>query len=58
MPELQRTTLNPTGVCLPQGLYSHAARVKASELVFVAGQVGVDADGRPVGVGDVGAQFK
>ena len=56
MPELQRTTMNPPGVSPPQGLYSHVARVKAPELVFIAGQVALDASGNLVGPGDVGAQ--
>ena len=56
MPELQRTTMNPPGVSPPQGLYSHVARVKAPELVFIAGQVALDAGGNLVGPGDVGAQ--
>ena len=32
----------------PLGQYSHIARVKASEFVFIAGQVGIDKDGRVV----------
>ena len=37
---------NPDGVSPPQAAYSHAAVVPAgTELVIVAGQVGVDADG-------------
>ncbi len=56
MPELQRTTMNPPGVSPPQGLYSHVARVTAPELVFIAGQVALDASGSLVGPGDAGAQ--
>ncbi len=56
MPELQRTTMNPPGVSSPQGLYSHVARVKAPELVFIAGQVALDGSGNLVGPGDAGAQ--
>lgn len=44
--ELQRT--NPSGVSVPQ-TYSHV--VKAGKLLFVAGQVGVDANGKLVGPG-------
>jgi enamine deaminase RidA (YjgF/YER057c/UK114 family) len=33
----------------PLGQYSHLTRVKASEFVFIAGQVGVDRDGKVVG---------
>ncbi len=56
MPELQRTIINPPSVSPPRGLYSHVARVKAPELVFIAGQVALDAGGNLVGPGDAGAQ--
>lgn len=40
------TFANPATVHSPQGLYSHTARVGAgSELLFLAGQVGVRPDG-------------
>ncbi|MDR5798194.1 RidA family protein [Caballeronia sp. LZ008] len=50
--------VNPEGACPAQGLYSHLARVKAGEMIFVAGQLAVGADGSVVGVGDFDAQFK
>jgi enamine deaminase RidA (YjgF/YER057c/UK114 family) len=37
--------LNPGGLGKPLGQYSHIARVKASEFLFIAGQTGVDLDG-------------
>jgi enamine deaminase RidA (YjgF/YER057c/UK114 family) len=37
--------LNPDGLGKPLGQYSHVTRVKASEFLFIAGQVGVDKDG-------------
>ncbi len=40
----------------PLGPYSHIARVKASELIFIAGQVAVDKAGQIVGVDDFDAQ--
>ncbi len=40
----------------PLGQYSHLTRVKASEFVFIAGQVGVDRDGKVVGADDFDAQ--
>src|SRR5947199_8251578 len=40
----------------PLGEYSHLTRVKASEFVFIAGQVGVDRDGRIVDADDFDAQ--
>lgn len=49
--------LNPKGVAAPLGLYSHIARVPAGELIFIAGQVAVDGDGKLVGEGNFEAQF-
>ncbi len=40
--------LNPDALGKPLGQYSHLTRVKASEFVFIAGQVGVDKDGKIV----------
>ncbi len=47
---------NPNGLAKPLGSYSHVARVKAGELLFVAGQVAVNARGEPVGIDDFEAQ--
>lgn len=48
--------LNPDALGKPLGKYSHLTRVKASEFVFIAGQVGVDKDGKLTGSGDFDAQ--
>ena len=48
--------VNPDALCKPLGQYSHLTRVKASEFVFIAGQVGVDKDGKVVGNDDFDAQ--
>ena len=40
--------LNPDALGKPLGQYSHLTRVKASEFVFIAGQVGVDKNGKVV----------
>lgn len=42
----------------PLGAYSQAMHVKAGKLVFVAGQVALDANGNLVGKGDVMAQTR
>lgn len=47
---------NPDALAEPLGPYSHIARVKASELIFIAGQVAVDKAGNVVGAGDFDAQ--
>ena len=49
---------NPGAVHPPVGKYSHLARVEASELLFLAGQVAVDVDGGLVGEGDAAAQTR
>ena len=57
MPELQRTIVNTKAAPQPIGAYSQAIRVKGGgELVFLAGQVALDAAGNLVGEGDVAAQ--
>ena len=48
--------LNPDALGKPLGQYSHVTRVKASEFVFIAGQVGVLKDGKLAGDGGFDAQ--
>jgi enamine deaminase RidA (YjgF/YER057c/UK114 family) len=48
--------VNPDTLGKPLGQYSHMTRVKASEYLFIAGQVAVDRDGKPVGADDFDAQ--
>ncbi len=50
--------LNPPGACPAQGLYSHVGRVADGEVLFVAGQLSVAADGSVAGKGDFEAQFR
>jgi enamine deaminase RidA (YjgF/YER057c/UK114 family) len=47
---------NPDTLSKPLGQYSHMTRVKASEFLFIAGQVAVDTSGAPVGLDDFDAQ--
>ena len=56
MGKLHRTMENPSSVAQPMGRYSQLARVKPHEMLYLAGQVAVDADGNMVGVGDVVAR--
>lgn len=49
---------NPDSVHTPVGEYSHLARVKCAELIFLAGQVAVDPEGNFVGKGDIRAQAR
>ena len=44
MPNIQM--LNPDSLGKPMAAYSNIARVKASEFLFIAGQVGNDKDGK------------
>jgi len=47
--------LNPDALGKPLGQYSHITRVKASEFLFIAGQVAIK-DGNVVGTDDFDAQ--
>jgi enamine deaminase RidA (YjgF/YER057c/UK114 family) len=47
---------NPEKLAKPLGPYSHIARARGAELVFIAGQVAVDGSGNVVGAGDFDAQ--
>ena len=44
MPDIK--ILNPDALGKPLGQYSQITRVKASEFLFIAGQVGADTDGK------------
>jgi enamine deaminase RidA (YjgF/YER057c/UK114 family) len=54
MPEIK--FLNPDSLGKPLGQYSQIARVKASEFLFIAGQVAADKNGSLVGADDFDAQ--
>ena len=54
MPEI--TIHNPDVLGKPLGQYSHITRVKASEFLFIAGQVATDRSGKLVGDSDFDAQ--
>ena len=54
MPEIK--IFNPDTLGKPLGQYSQITRVKASEFVFIAGQVAADRDGKLVGPDDFDAQ--
>jgi enamine deaminase RidA (YjgF/YER057c/UK114 family) len=53
---MARRVLTPKGDGKPIGMYSAGFDVDAGRLVFAAGQVAMDAEGRLVGEGDVAAQ--
>jgi len=48
--------INPEALGTPLGQYSHMTRVKASEFLFIAGQLGVDKDGKMAGDASFDAQ--
>jgi enamine deaminase RidA (YjgF/YER057c/UK114 family) len=50
------TIHNPASLGKPLGQYSQITRVKASELLFIAGQVATDKEGKGMGAGDFDAQ--
>jgi enamine deaminase RidA (YjgF/YER057c/UK114 family) len=51
------TPVNPPSLMKPVG-YSHAFEVKSGRVLFIAGQVAKDGDGKTVGAGDLVAQFR
>jgi enamine deaminase RidA (YjgF/YER057c/UK114 family) len=56
MPDIN--IVNPEALAKPMGQYSHLARVKTSELLFIAGQLAGDKDGNIVGAGNFDAQCR
>jgi enamine deaminase RidA (YjgF/YER057c/UK114 family) len=54
--DVARKVLTPTAAGKPIGMYSAGFTVDPARLVFVAGQVAMDAQGRVVGEGDLKAQ--
>jgi enamine deaminase RidA (YjgF/YER057c/UK114 family) len=56
MPDIK--FVNPEVLAKPLGQYSHVTRVKASEFLFIAGQLAGDKDGNIVGVEDFDAQCR
>ena len=56
MAELQRTVISSDKAPRPLGAYSVGMSVNAGRLLYVAGQLSVDADGNLVGAGDAAAQ--
>ena len=58
MADLQRTAVTSDKAPAPLGAYSLGMSVNAGRLVYVAGQVGVNAAGELVGPGDAAAQTR
>ncbi len=58
MSELRRAIVKTEKAPQPIGAYSQAVRTAPGELLFIAGQVAVDIDGNPVGIGDMAAQTR
>jgi enamine deaminase RidA (YjgF/YER057c/UK114 family) len=56
MPDIK--IVNPENLGKPLGQYSQIARVKASEFLFIAGQVATDQNGNLVGSDDFDAQCR
>jgi enamine deaminase RidA (YjgF/YER057c/UK114 family) len=52
------TIVNPDTMGKPLGQYSQITRVKASELLFIAGQVATDRHGKPTGADDFDEQCR
>ena len=54
----ERQVVNTDRAPRPLGAYSQAIRVKAGELLYIAGQVGVDKDGNLAGDGSLAEQTR
>jgi 2-iminobutanoate/2-iminopropanoate deaminase len=55
---MTKRALDPEGLPSPVGPYSNVVTAPPGRLVFVAGQVALDANGDIVGAGDVAAQTR
>jgi 2-iminobutanoate/2-iminopropanoate deaminase len=59
MAETRIQVSNPSSVAPPlKGYYSNCVLVSAGPLLFIAGQIATDVEGRIVGVGDLRAQAR
>lgn len=58
MAKLQRRIVRTDQAPRPIGLYAQATRVKAGELVYIAGQVALDVNGKLVGKDDPAMQTR
>jgi enamine deaminase RidA (YjgF/YER057c/UK114 family) len=56
MPDI--SIINPKAMGAPLSHYGQIARVRASELIFIAGQLATDLNGKLVGEGDFDAQMR
>jgi len=54
---MKKTILNPKGVHTAPSNYSHACIVEGKKLLFISGQIPIDASGNLVGPGDLRAQL-
>lgn len=54
---MDKQFLNPPNISKPTG-YTHVVAAQGSRLIFIAGQVALDAQGQLVGAGDFAAQAK
>jgi reactive intermediate/imine deaminase len=55
---MTKRALNPDGLPAPVGPYSNVVTTGSGTLVFVAGQIALDANGELVGAGDIAAQTR
>ena len=58
MSETERRLINPASAPQPIGAYSLAAEASGGKLLFLAGQVAMDASGNVVGQGDAASQTR
>lgn len=54
---MPKVAINPKGRAV-LGVFTPAFKVSGGDLIMVSGQVGVDAQGRTIGIGDAAAQTR
>jgi 2-iminobutanoate/2-iminopropanoate deaminase len=55
---MTKERLYPKGMWRPSGSYSQVVITEPGRMVFLAGQVAMDEEGKTIGIGDVRAQAK
>ena len=53
-----KTVYNPPTLCHPFGIFSNAVLAEQGRTYFISGQVAIDAEGNPVGKGDIRLQTR
>lgn len=55
---MKKEIIGPENLCKPLGIYSHAVKIEANQLLFISGITSRDKDGNVVGKGDIKFQTR